>query len=393
MDETKNISAGTARKIIAAVILAGIAAFAALNCLQPIIPAIGSAFRLRPAAASTIVGAGMLGIACALFILTFFAERLPRKRGICFGLLVCSLLTAALGNMPGFGAMLAVRVLVGVSIALVPTLVMAYIQEEMSADKTAYIAGLYISGTTLGGLSGRLSLAFLTDVFDWRLAITFCGAILFCISLAACVLLPQERHEPGVKKKFDWEFFSLSNKSLYGICFIAFSIMGSFVAIYNFIPFVLRAAPYNFSQSLIGLIFLVQIFGSLSSAMSGKLIYRFGTVKVIVIDLFIMLLGILLTLHAAVAVKLAGLCAVDYGFFGAHACAIGWCGSLCPQQKAASVALYMFCYYCGASVLGSAGGLFFQAAGWNGIVSLVALAILCSLVGLYFVRSWQKVYD
>lgn len=165
MDETKNISAGTARKIIAAVILAGVAAFAALNCLQPIIPAIGSAFGLRPAAASTIVGAGMLGIACALFILTFFAERLPRKRGICFGLLVCSLLTAALGNMP------------------------------------------------------------------------------------------------GVKKKFDWEFFSLSNKSLYGICFIAFSIMGSFVAIYNFIPFVLRAAPYNFSQSLIGLIFLVQIFG------------------------------------------------------------------------------------------------------------------------------------
>lgn len=154
MDETKNISAGTARKIIAAVILAGVAAFTALNCLQPIIPAIGSAFGLRPAAASTIVGAGMLGIACALFILTFFAERLPRKRGICF---------------------------------------------------------------------------------------------------------------------------------------IAFSIMGSFVAIYNFIPFVLRAAPYNFSQSLIGLIFLVQIFGSLSSAMSGKLIYRFGTVKVIVIDLFIML--------------------------------------------------------------------------------------------------------
>lgn len=363
--------------------LVGIVGFAALHCLQPIIPVIGTEFWQQPASASTLIAAGMLGMAAMLSLLTFFAERLPRKYSIASGLFSCSLLTIALGNSPSFSAMLVMRFIEGMSIAFIPTLIMAYIQEELPAQKTAVLAGLYISGTTIGGLSGRLGLSFLTDVFNWRLALSICGTLLLLLAGIAFCLLPKERCSARKQNKFSLELFSWKHKKLFFLCFIGFAIMGNYVATCNFIAYVLKAAPYNFSQSSIGLIFLAQIFGSFSSANSAKFVEKFGAVQVIVVNLSIMLAGILLTSLPTSIAKIIGLCAVNFALFGAHACLTTLCGKVLPEQKAAAVALYMFCYYLGASIIGSTGGIFFQSLGWTGVVLMVAALCLLSLLALH----------
>lgn len=100
-----------------AIFCVGVTAFAALNCLQPIIPAIGRGLGLPPAAASLISSAGMLGVAFMLFALTFLAERLPRRKSLALALGVCSSGTALLGLLPDFSLMLAARFITGMSIA------------------------------------------------------------------------------------------------------------------------------------------------------------------------------------------------------------------------------------------------------------------------------------
>lgn len=374
------------KQIAAAIMLIGIIAFAALHGLQPIIPVIGADLGLRPAAASTLIAAGMFGMAGTLFILTFFAELLPRKISIIISLFACSLLTLILGHLHIFSYMLLVRFFEGICIAFIPTLIIAYIQEELPTQKTTYLAGLYISGTTIGGLSGRLSLSFLTDIFDWSLALSICGIVLLLASVAAAFLLPKEHTHIHTFKKFSWAIFSWKNKQLFCLCFIGFAIMGNYVATCNFIAYVLRLAPYNFSQSIIGLIFLAQIFGSISSASSAKFIARFGSIYVITGNLFLMLAGILITSIPTAFTKILGLCAINFALFGAHACLTTLCSQVYPEQKASAIALYMFCYYCGASIIGSAGGIFFQSLGWNGIVLMIAMLCILSLLALHIIQ-------
>lgn len=391
MMETKHCTLN--KKTALAIFCVGVTAFAALNCLQPIIPAMGKGLGLAPATASLISSAGMLGVAFMLFALTFLAERLPRKKYIALALAICSSGTALLGLLPDFSLMLALRFVTGMSIAFIPTLMMAYIQEEFSVAQTASISGLYISGTTIGGLLGRLVTSYFTDTVSWQMSIVICGSLLIATALCAALLLPKERQQRQQAHSFSWSFFSWENKSLFLLCLLAFCIMGCFVSVFNYIPYVLLSAPYNLPQSLIGIIFLVQICGFLSSSSCGRLVKIMGTVKLISLQLVVMLLGIVLTLQNPLSLKLLGLAAVNFGFFGAHACAIAWCGMLCPSQKAASVALYMLCYYAGASIMGSGAGIFYQQSGWSGVVSVVIAAIIIAalaLGGICYLRKAVK---
>lgn len=378
------------KKIAVAIFGVGVTAFAALNCLQPIIPAMGKSLGLQPAAASMISSAGMLGVAIMLFALTFLAEKLPRQKFIIGSLLICSTLTALLSVLPAFSLLLIVRFITGMSIAFIPTLMMAYIQEEFSASQIAYISGLYISGTTIGGLSGRLITSCFTDISSWQTSLAICGAFLIAVSVLVQRLLPKEQQQRQSSKKFSWSFFSWKNKSLFLLCLLGFCIMGSFVSIFNYIPFVLMDKPYNISQSVIGLIFLVQICGFVSSSLCGRLVKALGTERLLLMQLIVMLVGVILTLPASLALKLLGLAAVNFGFFGAHACAISWCGTLCPTQKAASVALYMLCYYLGASIMGSYCGIFYQQHGWSGVTNAVIAAIVIATVALASICYLRK---
>ena len=373
-----------------AIFFVGVTAFAALNCLQPIIPAMGKSLGLQPAAASLISSAGMLGVAVMLFALTFLAERLPRKHCIVISLLICSSLTTILGFLPNLHLMLGARFVTGISIAFIPTLMMAYIQEEFSPNQIASISGLYISGTTIGGLSGRLLTSYFTEQSSWQNSVAICGSFLIVTALLVKLLLPQEQQQRQQGQNFSWSFFSWKNKNLFLLCLLGFCIMGCFVSVFNYISFVLMQNPYNVSQSAIGFIFLVQIFGFISSSLCGKLVKALGTEKLIFLQLIIMLIGAMLSLHSSLSLKLVGLAAVNFGFFGAHACAISWCGTLCPSQKAASVALYMLCYYAGASIMGSCSGIFFQQAGWSGVVAAVIVALSVALLALIAICYLRK---
>ena len=52
--------------------------------------------------------------------------------------------------------------------------------------------------------------------------------------------------------------------------------MGSFVTIYNYIGYRLLGPPFSLSQTEIGLVFAVYLFGILGSAWAGALAGRAG---------------------------------------------------------------------------------------------------------------------
>ena len=83
-----------------------------------------------------------------------------------------SLATAA---APGWPALLALRFLTGVALAGVPAVAMAYVSEEVDHASVGSAMGLYIGGSAIGGMAGRLGVSLLTDIAGWRGAVALVG--------------------------------------------------------------------------------------------------------------------------------------------------------------------------------------------------------------------------
>lgn len=104
---------------------------------------------------------------------------------------VLGLLTAF---SPAFPALLAMRALLGIFLAGVPAVAMTYVGEEFDPKGLGKMMGLYISGTSIGGMSGRLLTGLLTDVFGWRPALAIIGILSIVLSYLFWRFLPAPRH-------------------------------------------------------------------------------------------------------------------------------------------------------------------------------------------------------
>jgi YNFM family putative membrane transporter len=130
----------------------------------------------------------------------------------------------------------------------------------------------------------------------------------------------------------------------------------------------------------VGLVFLVYLLGSFSSAWIGGLAGRLGAGRVFWVPIVILTAGIALTAARPLGAVLSGIAIVTGAFFAAHSTASGWVGRRASRDRAQASALYLLFYYFGASLLGSAGGLAWNHAAWFGVAGFVLILTLAALV-------------
>ena len=107
--------------------------------------------------------------------------------------------------------------------------------------------------------------------------------------------------------------------------------------------------------------------------------------------ILVMLAGLLLTLCAPLALVLLGMLLFAFGFFAAHSLASSWVGRRALQARGQASSLYLFSYYVGSSVAGTAGGFFWQHGGWNGVGLFIAALLAVALgVALHLTRLPPK---
>ena len=73
--------------------------------------------------------------------------------------------------------LIALRALTGLALSGLPAVAMAYLADEMDGKAIGLAMGLYIAGSTLGGLAGRLATPILADHLDWRAGFAAIGAM------------------------------------------------------------------------------------------------------------------------------------------------------------------------------------------------------------------------
>lgn len=382
-----HLKRGTAayRRATLALFCAGFATFAMLYCVQPLLPLLASHFSVSAATSSLALSLTTLSLALCLLISGGLAESWGRKHVMGVALLLAGLLGLACAMVESWTLLLVLRALLGLALSGLPALAMAYVGEEFDPESLPAAMGLYIGGTALGGLLGRLLSGLLSDLGGWQLAL---GGIagLGLIALGAFVwLLPPSRHfkaQPlslrGLLSNFAEH---LSNPILRNLFLQAFLLMGGFVALFNYIGFRLAGAPFGLSSTVIGLLFTVYLAGIFSAGWAGRLVPRLGARRVLQGGVGLMLLGVGLCSTPWLFAIVVGLALFTLGFFAAHAVASGQVGVHAKGAKAQASALYLCAYYLGSSVVGYAAGYVWEHAGW--------LPLMGVLAALFVIAAWR----
>ncbi|PIA70795.1 MFS transporter [Pseudomonas sediminis] len=364
------------RRATLALFCAGFATFAMLYCVQPLLPLLAAHFRVSAASSSLALSLTTLSLALCLLVSGALAESWGRKPVMAAALGLAAILGIACALVEEWGSLLILRALLGLALSGLPALAMAYVGEEFDPEALPAAMGLYIGGTALGGLLGRLLAGLLSDLGGWPWALGgIAGLGLLALGLFIW-LLPPSRHftaQPlslrGLLRNFA---LHLSNPRLRVLFALAFLLMGGFVALFNYVGFRLAGAPFNLSATVIGLLFTVYLLGIFSAGWAGRLVPRFGARQVLHGGIGLMLLGVALCATPWLSAAVIGLALFTLGFFAAHAVASGQVGIHAQGAKAQASALYLCAYYLGSSLVGYVGGYVWEHAGWLALLAVLA---------------------
>src|SRR3954452_22040084 len=277
------------RRITVALFAAGVATFALLYSTQALLPDLARAFGISAAQSTLSLSVTTVGLGVALLVAGPLSEVLGRTRLIHLSLGVSAVVALGCAAAPGWHVLLGLRLVQGITLAGLPAVATAYLREELHPGTHARAAGLYIGGTALGGMTGRLVgrlvAGGVADVLDWRWALAAIAVVGLACAVVVRLLLPASRNFRAAPARADhlveMTKRALSDRGLLALYAIGACSMGAFVAVYNAMGFRLTSAPFSLGLGAAGLVFLVYPIGSVSSAVAGRLADRFGRRSVV----------------------------------------------------------------------------------------------------------------
>ncbi|MEU8894767.1 MFS transporter [Nocardia sp. NPDC048505] len=377
------------RRVLVALFAAGMATFVLLYDTQALLPEFVTAFGVSPAQSTLVMSVTTAALALALLVFGPLSEAVGRTRLIHCSLISSAVIALACAFAPNWDALLALRLLAGLALAGLPAVATAYLREELHPSTHARAAGLYIGGTALGGMAGRLVTAPIAETLGWRWAlVAAAGVAVFCAAVV-WFTLPASRHfvpRPARPRNIlAMARGALADPALLALYVIGACSVGALVAAFNALGFRLTSSPFHLGVGVVSLVYLVYPLGTIGSTVSGRLADRLGRRAIMPIGSALALAGIGLTLSGWLPLVVAGIGALTVGFFVTHGLASGWVAARAHAGGASTsqaAAFYLFAYYVGASVFGSLGAHAWTAAGWSGVAALTAgLFLVVAVLG------------
>lgn len=371
------------RRVVVALFAAGLATFELLYSTQAILPELATRFEVSSTATTLTLSLATLSLGVALLVVGPLSDVIGRTRLIHLSMLLSVACAIGCALAPTWSSLLVMRCLMGVALAGLPAVATAYLREELHVSTHARAAGLYIGGTALGGMAGRLVTGYTAELAGWRWSLGAAALLAFACAVVVRRLLPDSQHfspaPTGVRSMLAMARRAVADRTLVGLYVIGGCSVGALVAMLNVVGFRLEAPPFGLGLGAASLVFLVYPLGTVSAASFGRLADRVGRRAVLPIGAGVSVAGAFLTLSSSLPVLVVGLSLLVVGFFAVHGVASGWvparahAGGVSAGQAAS---LYTFTYYLGSSVFGSLGAKAWSGAGWPGVVALSVVLLL-----------------
>lgn len=359
------------RRSLAALFLVGISAFGLMYAPQPVLVPIGREFGTSASTTSLLMSATTLGIALAVLPLGRMSALWGRARVLIGGLALVSVGGVVIAVAPWWWLIVLVRFGQGVGMAGVIVSAMAWVVDHALPGAVTRMGALYISGTTVGGMTGRILSGLISQWFDsWRFGILVTSVMLAAAGAGAHLLLPRTAPIPRPDRSRAAAAAPDPQRSrrhaMYAVGGIGMMV---FSGIYTALAFRVAAPPFEVGTAVTGFLFLTYLSGTFTAAMAGRLAGRHSVAQVMAVSMVVATVGVLLSLVNNLATVIVSLLLLSAGFFAAHAVANATSARLSTDPSGAA-ARYALSYYLGSSAGAYVYGHVWDIAGWGWIVVL-----------------------
>lgn len=364
------------RKI--AVATTGFCAFLNLYSPQALLPELAREFSAGPAEMSSVMTASAAAIALTAPFTGALADVIGRKRVITAAMLAVVIPMAMIALATSLEGMILWRFLQGLLLPPIFAVAIAYVGDEWPTAQVPAVAGLYVTGASIGGFAGRFVPGLLADLVGWRSGFLTLAAISLAGAVVVAAVLPRERsfvRSEGLGASVRQMLRHLRNPQLLATYAIGFGVLFNFIAVFTYVNFHLAAPPYSFSPTLLGTIFVTYLAGSATAPLIGWAVVRFGRRPFILGVLCVWACGALLLLAQPLAAIILGLLLCAVCGMLCQAISTGYVTAIAKEGRSSAVGLYVTAFYVGGSIGALLPGLAWSAAGWPACVAMV-LAML-----------------
>jgi len=380
--DTRNIAVATA----------GFFAFLNLYSPQALLPALAREFGVGAAEISSIMTASALAIALTAPFTGAAADVLGRKRIITAAMLAVVVPMAGAAFASDVPSLIVWRFLQGLLLPPIFAVTVAYIGDEWPRAEIPAAAGIYVTGSSLGGFCGRFIPGVLADLVGWRGAFLALAALTLAGAILIMRLLPSEKsfvRSPGIAASARQMLRHLKTPQLVATYAIGFGILFNFIALFTYVSFHLAAPPFNFSSAMLGTVFVTYLAGAAISPMAGRLLARLGRLSFMLAATAVWAGGCLLTLVPSISVIVAGLVLCAACGMLCQTVATSHVTTIAREGRSSAVGLYVTSFYAGGSVGALLPGLAWNGGGWPACVAMAVamLAIMALIAALAYTRA------
>ncbi|PMR69902.1 MFS transporter [Halomonas heilongjiangensis] len=361
--------------------------FINLYAPQPLLPELRATYGISTLMAGLVMSVATLALAASLLVFGPLSDAIGRAGIMRLTLLAAGALSLALALAPNFESLLLLRALQGFVLGGLPAVAIAWMGDEFERPALLSAVGLYIGGNTLGGISGRVVGGAVAEVGGAPASFLVVGAMTLAGVALFWKLLPQARAFTPRPFELRGALADLAGHLRNPLLLSAYLLGGLnfliFINQYSYITFRLAEAPFGLGASLLGLIFLTYLGGTLGSTLSGRLARSLSQPACMMAGILILMTGTLVTLVDSLWPIVLGLTLNAFGFFLAHSMTSSWVGRHAERARGSASALYLVFYYGGASL----GGLwlepFWRFAAWEGVAlgSWLVLTVTLGIAG------------
>ena len=358
-------------------LISGLSVFAQLYLFQPMLSELQASFGVSLATGSLAVSASTIGMATGLFLFAFKADTFKRERLMSLSLILSALLTITSAFMSHFVLLLLLNFLKGIALSGVSAVALAYLSDEIEPGKIGLAISLYLSGNTIGGMTGRVAGSLLAGWGGWQQAVWAIGITSLLLGYLFYWKIPASsqvsQNSISIKEKLQQMKDLLSKRLFIGMYLIAALAMGVFVSVYNYISIQLESPRYGLPHQMIAMIFVMYLTGVAGSIIVGKLSDKHRPERLLRYSLILLGAGLSMLLIPRLWALITGLGILTFAFFSTHTIASRIVSVNASRSKSSATSIYWLSYYAGSSIIGSLTGIILTLFGWDTFVEILLM--------------------
>ncbi|MFE7500537.1 MFS transporter [Streptomyces albidoflavus] len=358
---------------------------ASVYAAQPVLAPMGDSLGVSAGQSGWIVSIGQFGYLAGLVLLVPLGDVVVNRRR----LIAVHLAITAVGLLLTSAASNAAMAFAGLALAgmfaVVVQITVAYAASVSPPDERGRNIGIVTSGVVIGILGARIVTGLLAEQWGWRSIYVLLGVLALGLAVLVPCALPPEEHSrrPAGYGQALTALGALFGERLFltrGL--IAFFLFASFGTLWSGLSLPLTDAPWQFSESQIGMFGVAGLAGALGAARAGR---RADAGRAVPMAGFA--LALLLVSWAAIAqlpwslwLLIVGVVLLDFAVQVVHVSNQHTLTSAHTERTSGVIGAYMVFYSLGSALGAATTTSVFTSHGWAGSSVLGAGFALCALI-------------